>query len=315
MKNKFILLLLLAAIDLPFSGFSQEYVPFADTTKDWNVTFTGYSYGGSVATINTMKLHISSSDTIINDTAYYKVINTGQYNFFLPEGIIGFIREDTAGRKVYFRESTYAFYTPKDRLLYDFSIEQGDTTEIFGLHHCLTHSNAYRVSSTGTITLLNGEERKTWQLIPLAGSPVEADQWIEGIGSLNGLLFPGCYELSTISISLDLLCYYEGGVNLYLSQGDTCYIDYTTGLETNLHSNIKLYPNPTKDFLFLELYEKTDNCKHYTIFSADGLKISEGKSCNEKVSIPVSHLRNGIYHINIFSKLSSINNKTFIKTD
>lgn len=169
MKNKFILLLLLAAIDLPFSGFSQEYVPFADTTKDWNVTFTGYSYGGSVATINTMKLHISSSDTIINDTAYYKVINTGQYNFFLPEGIIGFIREDTAGRKVYFRESTYAFYTPKDRLLYDFSIEQGDTTEIFGLHHCLTHSNAYRVSSTGTITLLNGEERKTWQMNPLVG--------------------------------------------------------------------------------------------------------------------------------------------------
>ncbi len=82
MKNKFILLLLLAAIGLPFGGFSQEYVPFVDTTKDWNVTNTGYSAIGSVATINTMKLHISSSDTIINDTAYYKVINTGQYNFF-----------------------------------------------------------------------------------------------------------------------------------------------------------------------------------------------------------------------------------------
>jgi len=314
MKNKLILLLFLAAIGLPFGGFTQEYVPFVDTIKDWNVTNTSYSYGGSVATINTMKLHISSSDTIINDTAYYKLINTGQYNFFLPEGIIGFIREDTAGRKVYFRESTYTFYEPKDRLLYDFSLEQGDTTEIFGLHHCLTHSNAYRVSSTGTITLLNGEERKTWQLIPLAENPVEADEWIEGIGSLNGLIFPGCYELSTISISFNLLCYYEDEVNLYLSTGDTCFIDYTTGLEANLNSKIKLYPNPAKDFLFLEFDEKADNCKHYTVFSADGLKILEGKSCNEKVSIPVSHLRNGIYHINIFNQFYAIN-KTFIKTD
>jgi hypothetical protein len=180
-------LLLLTIMFLLFSvSYGQTYEPFIDTDKQWNTAIAFYAYGGSVATINTLQLLIMPNDTLINDTVYQKVINNGYINWFFPDGIIGFIREDIDEKKVYFRENKEEFYPPKDRLLYDFSLEAGDTTEVFGLYHCMLGSNTFKVISTGTMNLLNDEERKTWYLEPIGDYVQEPDLWIEGIGSRDG---------------------------------------------------------------------------------------------------------------------------------
>jgi hypothetical protein len=180
-------LLLLTIMFLLLSASSgQNYKPYIDTVKQWNTAIAFYAYGGSVATINTIQFSITPNDTLINDTVYQKVINIGYINWFFPDGIIGFIREDIDEKKVYFRESKEEFYPPKDRLLYDFSLEAGDTTEVFGLYHCMLGSNTFKVISTGTMNLLNDEERKTWYLEPIGDYEQEPDLWIEGIGSRDG---------------------------------------------------------------------------------------------------------------------------------
>jgi hypothetical protein len=309
---KFPLLLLPLKFLLISVSYGQIYEPFIDTDNQWNTMVTYYGYGGSPTTKNTLLLQIAANDTLINDTLYQKVINTGYSDGAYPAGVIGFIREDIDEKKVYFRENIEAFYPTKDRLLYDFSLETGDTTEVFGLHHCMDNSNAFTVVSTGTISLLNDEERKTWHLEPIGQNLGEPDLWIEGIGSLNGLLFPGCYQMATTSFSLKLLCYYEDDLKLYMSDEDSCYIDWTTGLEAHAENSINLYPNPARDHVTLSLPGEPKHCDTYQIYGLDGIMLGAGNLCEKSVTIPLGNIKPGIYFFYVQSNATVFRAKLII---
>ncbi len=76
-----------------------------------------------------------------------------------------------------------AYNNPCDneQLIYDFDLEVGDTTDAYLF-------NGYYVVDIGTITLLNGEERK--QLFLTNSSNGIFIEWVDGIGSLAGGLLP-----------------------------------------------------------------------------------------------------------------------------
>ncbi len=292
-------------------SFGQTYEPFIDTHKQWNTMITFYAYGGSPATSRTLQLHITANDTLINDTLYQKVVNTGYSDGTFPTGELGFIREDIDEKKVFFRENMEVFYPPKDRLLYDFSLETGDTTEVFGLYQCTWNSNTYKVVSTDTIHLLNDEARKTWYLEPIGHNAQEADLWIEGIGSLNGMLFPGCSQMATISFSLTLLCYYEDDLKLYMMY-DTCYIDWTTGLEAQAENSIKLYPNPARGHVTLSLPDEIQDGSTYQIYHVNGTKLVEGRLNEKTVTIPLGNIKPGMYFFNVQSNTTVFRSKLII---
>ncbi|MBS4059562.1 MAG: T9SS type A sorting domain-containing protein [Bacteroidetes bacterium] len=295
-------LLLLTIMFLLFSvSYGQTYKPFLEGSKQWNIMITSYAYGGSVATMNTLQLHITANDTLINDTVYRKVVNTGYSDGAYPAGVNGYIREVIDEKKVYFRENFALFYPPKDRLLYDFSLETGDTTEIFGLHHCTWNSNTFKVISTGTVNLLNDEVRKTWYLEPIGDNAQEADLWIEGIGSMNGMLFPGCSQLATISFSLDLLCYYEDDLNLYMSY-DSCFIDWTTGLEAHEEGGVKLYPNPATFETWLQLSENIVLEKvRIELYSSSGRQLYKAQPTSNFHKIETVNLPKGLYLVRVWN--------------
>lgn len=76
--------------------------------------------------------------------------------------------------------------------------------------------------------------------------------------------------------------------------------DYTTN-----RSTVSIFPNPTKNRINLSGLSKTE---HYTIYSALGLKVSNGKIINGG-SIAVHHLSNGVY----FLKLDDGTTLKFVK--
>lgn len=279
----------------------QNYKPFIDTDKQWNTMITGYSSVGSPATKSTLVLHISTNDTLINETLYQKVVNTGYSDGTYASGDIGFIREDIDEKKVYFREPTDVFYPHQDKLLYDFSLEAGDTTEVFGLHYCTSYSNTYKVVSNGTIQLLNGEERKTWHLEPIGDNVQEADVWIEGIGSLYGMLFPACSQLASISFSLKLLCYYESDSELYMSDEANCYIDWISGLDINATSSFELLPNPTNGKTQIQLAENIslENAM-IELYSPSGKLLYSAKPRSQVHTMDVEHLSLGMYLLRLW---------------
>jgi|GEM_PF-2022870 len=80
------------------------------------------------------------------------------------------------------RKTNYLNPCDNELLMYDFDLEVGDiyTDNFF--------STDYQVVNTGTFTMTNGEERKQLSLVNYdIGSSIE---WVDGIGTLAGGLFP-----------------------------------------------------------------------------------------------------------------------------
>jgi len=98
------------------------------------------------------------------------------------------------------------------------------------------------------------------------------------------------------------LCYQKNGFNIQLDPDATTCIN--TG-DTSLYvatdhlispSNFRLFPNPTKDFVHLEL--DLPQSGQYFIFSTNGKKIQQQSFQNkEKLEVDLSLLRQGIYFL------------------
>jgi len=94
-----------------------------------------------------------------------------------------------------------AIYNPcgNEQLIYDFNLDIGDTF------------NNYYVVDVGTITLLNGEERK--QLF-LTQNPIDTIiEWVDGIGSLTG----GLFSISDFEGYTTLICVKENDETIWLN--------------------------------------------------------------------------------------------------
>jgi hypothetical protein len=68
----------------------------------------------------------------------------------------------------------------------------------------------------------------------------------------------------------------------------------------NKNSNIKLYPNPVKDILTIEVDE--DNGVKYKIINTVGEVVMEGDVLQGKINIDISHLPLGVFLVNISVK-------------
>lgn len=117
-------------------------------------------------------------------------------------------------------------------LIYEFDLEVGDTTEAYTF-------NGYYVVDIGTITLLNGEERKKLILTRSTNStPIE---WVDGIGSLEGGLFP----IPDFEGYTSLVCVKEPDQTIWLNPGQS----------TELCDSIACF-NPIPDFNFeIDLFQ------------------------------------------------------------
>ena len=131
-------------------------------------------------------------DTVVNETAYKKVINCSHLGYPIEGECFGGIREDGDG-KCYFMSFVDAIYAPwplhydceanTEYPLYDFSLSVCDVFQTIGL-------TPHVVFDT-TEMQLNGSTRKVlWFANNCDNGNYYDYQWIEGIGSTHSLLFP-----------------------------------------------------------------------------------------------------------------------------
>lgn len=134
---KFVLILL-SIFNSSYFLISQNYEPLIETNKRWNMTrhlFDNQTY--------TYTARIKKIDTLINGEIYQKVVSDTIHPL-TPEqakGFLGYIREDFTTKKVYYTildTNVLPFYFEEDeeRLLYDFSLELGDTIEVMNTYEC-----------------------------------------------------------------------------------------------------------------------------------------------------------------------------------
>jgi hypothetical protein len=194
-------------------------------------------------------------DSLINDLEYKKVLQTDD-SLHSDWYVNGFIREDAATQKVYLYDS----YSNEDMLLYDFSLEQGDSI--------LAGDGVFFAKVDSVIYEPFGNSTDTLKQIYFDSGGV----WIEGIGSLWGVL-EGLNAFYMVGATLKLVCYYENDFLVYHNPDfETCFPDSTT-VSVSMFGDkkeIEIFPNPARDkitiysqssrILAVEIYDLTGTC-------------------------------------------------------
>lgn len=89
--------------------------------------------------------------------------------------------------------------------------------------------------------------------------------------------------------------------NTYRALGSSvrCIKDYTTHVEFNINESFNLYPNPTSDFFFINLFENYTQNSIVEIFDVSGKLILIDKITNDNFQINSSSFANGTYIVKI----------------
>lgn len=281
----------------------------------------------------------TGGDTVINATTYKIMYAGGSWS----QGCLyGFIREDTAAQKVYFRDNTGA----PEILLYDFSMQVGDSIYIdfIASQGNFYYTGNYRLDSIGTTTIQAGQ-RRAFYLNCHTCSNMYPLVWIEGVGTKIDVVYPyfenwqsygwftPCQEYQHNSMQF-LICFEQSNTKTYydscalqiaMSNGcimftDSChYGNICSSIqERNVISSLSVQPNPSVSTITLSMDLSSPADVSIYVWDIYGrrsvlnenVKLDTGR--NEK-QIDLSMLGSGIYMLECRSSSGSLFEKIIIQ--
>jgi hypothetical protein len=269
MKSILPILAIVCFFDLAF-GQTKIYNPFPKKHAIWNQIYVKYP---APPEYFSFQYTIDGTDTLISGKNYLKI-------FLNNSVIVGAYRQDTIHKQVF----ALNFNQPhenKEYLLYDFSLEVGDTFSSRPLADCDSNSIVQSIDSI----LIMGTFRKKINLVSQKFSTNVSI--IEGIGSLDGLFEASCFEAS-----YGLCSFLDGIDTLFINKNFGCY----TGIkETERKVLFKLSPNPFSDRTTLTLNVEKGNSRIivYNLWGNEVRRIE--KIEGQTVIIDREDLRNGVY--------------------
>ncbi|MEZ5198252.1 MAG: T9SS type A sorting domain-containing protein [Bacteroidales bacterium] len=176
----------------------------------------------------------------------------------------GFIREN---------EDNQVFLKPPDYvegLVYDFGVEIGDTVVARNVY-LNSDTLHFLVAEIDSILLLDGYHKRItlWEYMN-----EKEEVWIEGLGSLYGILNSCNGSYGGVCGSYEALCYTSDDLLIYQhSDYTTCHYNVTVDIGLSSIEQMSVYPNPAKDFTVLEF--SNDRERQVEIFDLSGKKITK----------------------------------------
>jgi hypothetical protein len=244
----------------------QDYIPISNSNK---TTLAGYfpQWGKCSA----------YKDTLVLGKTYKKFYQVYVYPSPGPGTHVGYIREDSAARKVYWLDKTAS----AEQLIYDFSLAIGDS--VFYTFPFTTGNfpmGYYKLKSVTTVTTPLGLRNQNNLIYKNGTFTSDTLKQIESIGSdihpiyLNSSSYgPGQFVFASSGCKfpyyLGLACKFTDNVKYFqsctyvtaLSNGcifkyDSCnYWNTCSGIKENsIIQYFSLYPNPAKDEVTLSLF-------------------------------------------------------------
>jgi len=284
---------------------------FNNTIVNDNSAWSTLSYGyradenGDVFIFNSTEYHFFDGDSIFNEKTYKKVFSYRD-ELHLERFFDGLIREENKKTYfVYYKESLETLL--EERILYDFSLEEGMDFK---------YSTGGSVIETFYVKQIdfveiNGIQKKRFQLARGSlNGPIRAT-WIEGVGSLNGLLFPN--NVLPPGAFKTLLCYHQNDELIYKNPAySECYYygkaEVPTSVQTITINGCSVFPNPVDDILNISC---SDNAiSRIEIFDNLGRKVY-GQTYKE--IIDVSSFSKGLYLLKVYDTNGQVSVSKIIK--
>ncbi len=216
-----------------FSVNAQAYEPLLGTLNEWHITSC---FGGC----NT-STYYTDGDTIV-DGKNCKILDGFHYisRTFL-------LREDILERKVYLL--TISPTKTSEFLLYDFSLEVGDSMELLNpVSPYPLLAGYYVLDSIVSRPLEDLQLYRHFYLSPVNSNTQtnENPVWVESVGSLSLINGPG--STPDFNGGGELSCYFKDGESRYLNMDSiqSCYQEHFLSLpELPIETPFLLYPNPS----------------------------------------------------------------------
>ena len=276
----------------PLFSQSAGYYALVDTQQVWSMVGSLTAYGADV-----FRMRVSRDSTVYNAKWYrnlriWRLKEDDNYRsspYYLRE----------AERKVYFLDATpdRGGNIGEEVLLYDFSLEVGDTLLIPPLFNTPDEYSLY-VSETDSVDLADGSRRRRWKLLCKPGpgnDPLEGtgQDWIEGIGATRGFLEPA-FACAADAAPGYLLCVASADDVIFRNEVE-CE-DYTVDVPVRPYVELRLsvYPNPTSKALWLEAWAEG---LPYRVYDPLGRSVAVGKVAQSRINLP--YLAGGTYTLHI----------------
>jgi hypothetical protein len=332
-------ILLVLVFSFSVMNVCAQYYPMLDTINRWTYTenqigvlpplnerisstfcnYPYYPYSGLNSSMYT------GNDTIINSMTY-KILLADDWS--LP-CTYGYLREDIASQKIYFLD---VMGNP-EILLYDFSMQIGDTININFFTSGYFETGTYRLDSIGTMTISAGT-RRVFYLNCQTCSNSRTLPWVESLGNLGDVIYPYSqnYEGSWFQLfcpdfphdyTLFVTCFEHNQKVYYdscaLANVGGCFLYYDTCHYWNICGDIdelnllqfSIIPNPSQNKFTVES-EIEINDAILEIYNTLGTKIFE-TTLSSKHQTLNTNLPAGIYFVNLRNERNSYNQKLIIE--
>lgn len=294
---KKISILLFTAILFSCGAFAQDYYPLVENNKKWNVLLVEqigpYPWDTTYSTLS----YKFQGDTLIDGKTYKKVYKFDHQSS--QDWVLRcFIREDE-NKRVY----TYSYLIEGEILMYDFSANPGDSLLVGGSGY---EDFYLHVDSITQIEIDNSMRNKYW--LSCHTQQDYNETWIEGIGSDRGIL------QTNIALMVGgrywFLCYWQDEELVYSNPDfEGCWMT-NVGLEEARERQIRIYPNPAKDYLRVE-NTGNNRIREISISDITGREIMFIKECNRPINI--SSLASGVYIVKVIYSGSEITRKLVVE--
>jgi hypothetical protein len=285
-------------ISVAFYSYSQEYTPFPEADAIWSVNIDNFAVHG---------------DTTINSKEYKKYYRTNGDSTFAFENSVYYaaVREDLNKRIWGIKHDSLT-----ERLLYDFSLEIGDTTFVYPYEDF----NNWVIDSVGLIVLnidsvlIDTTFRKRFKISTI---DVNFDQpgwvyeyWIEGIGSTIGLFSQGTFQPGVVDVSFyELLCYQENDFTeyfaTYYTNYEACYMPVFESMldESIERSKMELYPNPLTDISKIKISNFVNKEAYVEFYNIYGQLVKSDTFENNKNEIIINRneFKEGFYLYRVYA--------------
>ena len=263
---------------------AQEYVPMLDSFNEWK--FTTCNFGCITDT------YFTDGDTLVGGESF-KILDGYHY---ISRGFL--LREDVAEKKVYIK-----IILPnrvENYLLYDFSLSEGDTFEMFNpITPFPEEGGMFLLDSIRSRTLVDGEAYRHFYFSPAPGNTASTENavWIEGIGSLSILTAPGGYpDINDVG---HLSCAYKAGNHVYenLDSIAKCVPDILS-IPSNKDTNWNLTLYQEENNIVLK---KAIGVTEVLLFDISGKKNIEifNQSQSESIFVDTTSLQQGVYILKV----------------
>jgi len=278
-----ILFLLLIALSTSHPSYSQEYKPLLDTYNEWNVRFC---FSGTCET----DVYYTNGDTLV-DGMNFKILDGYHY---ISRGFL--LREDVSQKKVFLKailpQGTY------DYLLYDFSIEVGDSIDMKNPITPFPEDAGYfKVDSIIPRQLVDGNNYDHFYFSPAESNTVSTNNaiWVEGVGSLSIITAPsGDPDINGVG---RVACVFKNGESFYsdLSIIDECepFFVLSTPEIVKPKNVVKVFSKSGSNIF--EIINLKDS-NSVELFNIKGAKLSSFKTENrDSMELNLKHYNPGMY--------------------